>query len=562
MAQVSVQSLGAASCYNGGWSTGYREDTAGYFGYGGGVHYAMAFKISVPDIGQYGNPGSLSIYLGTSYNQYYGNSSCRCLVSITSVDPRTTGAYSPSSVIVQQSVSYTPGGAVSVSLGAGSLHAGTYYVWFSEDGSGWAETNAYDFSASLSYTIAATGPSSTTVTPYVALGNPMTIDISASRTNYTHKLAYTVVRLTDITNMATLKNAEYFELTANAKTGYSWTVPITLASMIKDSISAALVIRCSTFDGTSELSGSPTYNTACVVSVPGSIKPSISNISIDKIETGIDVLDTGALSSMNGGSPLYLQGYSSVHVDVTADTTNDYGATISNCVITCDGVSYDASGGSDATVSTWFADTDVLANPGSIYITAVITDSRGRTDTFTTSVNVIPYSRPTLKNISCYRSDTSGQASTTGTEISAAATAIYSSCVGQNSIISIIARYRPTGGTWVEPATTLVSAAPNVFITNKNSTGDDLSPTVSYVVQFAVTDLLNTTLIEQVIPTMNVTYHARAGGGGIAVGKISEHEDAFEIGYHKMFVAPGIYGDEDVYQMTGEEGQIYFKLLE
>ena len=119
-------------------------------------------------------------------------------------------------------------------------------------------------------------------------------------------------------------------------------------------------------------------------------------------------------------SSLYIKGKSKVKATISA--YGEYGASITEISYTVDGKSY----GSGVT-------SDYLSGTGTLTIKATAKDSRGFINTYSTSITVYDYAKPTIQVSTCARSDASGNISDSGTSLRIEAQRSMFSVGGQNS---------------------------------------------------------------------------------------------------------------------------------
>ena len=203
----------------------------------------------------------------------------------------------------------------------------------------------------------------------VTIGESMTINLPRASSSFTHNLAYTFG-----------DQSETIGTGIGAST--TWTVPLSLISLIPNATSGKGSIRCRTLKGDTTIG---ITNVSFTAKVPSSAVPTISSVSIAEATEGI--------ASKFGA---YVQGYSKLSVNITA--AGVYGSTISKYETTISGKTY--SGKS--------IQSDVLTESGNITITVKVTDSRGRTATTTKTINVLAYSKPVITSFSAARATSSG----------------------------------------------------------------------------------------------------------------------------------------------------------
>ena len=163
----------------------------------------------------------------------------------------------------------------------------------------------------------------------------------------------------------------------------TWTPPASLMNEIPSATSGEVQIIVHTFNSSGTLIASRT--SLITVTVPDEVVPTAT------------VTRTNTVATFG----VYTQGISKCRVQTTA--AGAYGSTITSITTTCEGVSYS---GSDIT-------TNLLTGSGSVAVTTVVKDSRGRTATVSGSITVYAYSTPAIE-LTVHRCDAGGTADEMG----------------------------------------------------------------------------------------------------------------------------------------------------
>jgi len=255
--------------------------------------------------------------------------------------------------------------------------------------------------------------------------------------------------------------------------------------------------------------------------------------------------NTGAISGSTFDG-LYVQGYSQAQVTFDESKVSpQYGADITGTQISWNGSTADAAP----------YRTPVLSKSGDQVVKCIVTDSRGLKSTKELTVNVLPYAKPTLNNISIYRSTSGGTASDTGTYIYFRATGVYSNLNGRNSL-SMKAAYRPVGTTgWTE----------STIQSGTGAAKGNVSTTNSYEARITATDALgNSATFNAVVPTAEAAFNIKPGGKGAAFGKYAEKDktldlDDWDLETTGKIKAANMYPVGSVYCMvSGESPNVLF----
>lgn len=202
----------------------------------------------------------------------------------------------------------------------------------------------------------------------VELGQEMTITITRAAEGFTDTVSWSCG-----SESGTIA-------TKTALTQLKWVPPVSLASQAPEDTQAAVVLTVTSFLNGSQVGSK---DTAVQCSIPESVVPTLAVTVEDRMDY---------LSKFGG----YVQNQSQARVVTQA--AGAYGSTIKSITAKCGALS--ASG---ADVS--FA----LGQSGSVPITVTVTDSRGRSASFETSITVLPYRLPQVTIREAYRCDKTGQ---------------------------------------------------------------------------------------------------------------------------------------------------------
>lgn len=201
----------------------------------------------------------------------------------------------------------------------------------------------------------------------VVLGQEMTIRISRASSTFSDTVTW---------RCGSLSGSLAEQTTASE---LKWTPPVDLAAQATDSTAVPIVLTIQTFINGSQV-GSREIGVSCTV--PDSVVPTVSAVVTDRM----------GYADTYGG---YVQSQSQARVVTTA--AGAYGSTIRSIALRCGSLT-----GSGADVS--FA----LADSGEVPITVTVTDSRGRTAQWSSSINVLAYRKPQAAVTQAYRCDSEG----------------------------------------------------------------------------------------------------------------------------------------------------------
>lgn len=348
-------------------------------------------------------------------------------------------------------------------------------------------TYAVSVSASGTHTLDTIPRASTVSATNVNLGSASTITITRASSSFTHTLTYTFGSATGTI------------VSKTTSTSVSWTPALTLASQIPKAVSGSCTITCDTYSGSTKV-GSKTCT--LTLTVPSSVKPTISSLTATRVDG--DVPSAWAI---------YVQSKSKATLTING-AAGVYGSTIS---------SYSISGGGYSSTASSFT-TGFLTSSGTITFTAKVTDSRGRTsDAATVSISVVAYSAPTCSSHLSQRATSSGTVSDDGTYVKGTVTFSYSSCSSKNTVTTATYYKKSSASSWTNASKTFTSGTAFTY------GGGTISTENSYDVKYTITDAFTTVTIPDIVSTASVLMDFKAGGKGIAVGKVAEHDKTFEV---------------------------------
>lgn len=321
------------------------------------------------------------------------------------------------------------------------------------------------------------------------LGTAQTLTVTRQSTSFTHTIT------------ATCGSSTSTVCTKSSNTAISFTPPLSWASNNTTGISVSVTYTITTYNGSTSV-GSNSYTKTCTI--PVSVKPSCT----------ITVSETTTYTSEYGG---LVQGYSKVKVVVTP--TLAYGSSIASYSTTVDGKTYAAS----------TFTTSELSSSGALTITTTVTDKRGRKGTASTTINVMEYSPPAISSLDVHRCDEDGTANDQGSFVKVVFSYSVSPLDDDANRCWSTVEYKKTSES--EYVNSIDTPLDDVFTVTDRSVifaADDGS---SYDVSLVVEDGLVTVRRTTAVSTAVVLMHWKADGTGLAVGKISEESDCFDVGF-------------------------------
>ena len=191
-----------------------------------------------------------------------------------------------------------------------------------------------------------------------------------------------------------------------------------------------------------------------------------------------------------------------------------YGSTIKSYSITGGGYS-----GSASTLTTGF-----LNNSGTITFKATVTDSRGRVSAeASVSITVTAYSPPYFNSSLSQRCLSNGTLDDDGTYIHALVSFGYSTCGGKNTLKTSVQYKQVSAEQWTDAGVTFASNT--AFTYGKGQ----ISTETSYEVRYTLEDAFSTISVQEIVSTAAVVMDFKNGGKGVAIGKVSESDNTFEV---------------------------------
>lgn len=303
-------------------------------------------------------------------------------------------------------------------------------------------------------------------------------------------------------------------IATNVGTGTTWAVPLPFMNDIPSSTSASGRIYVDTYNG-STLVG--TKYTGFTVTVPASVKPTCS-IALDDT-TGIDDIY---------GSPV--KGLSKIKVTVTG--TPAYSSQITSYSISVNGSTY----------NTATATTGVLTKSGSVPVNVSVTDKRGRTGTASYTMSVQNYTAPAISMLTVKRCDSDGTENAQGEYCQLAFNATVSSMNSKNTATYSYGYKQSTASSW---STGTLTALNNKYSVSNSTYTFKADSNASYDVRVTVADRHGSTTRTTSVSTAFTIMNWHESGTGMAIGKVSEKENTFEVGIAADFQSPAfgrVYG--------------------
>lgn len=283
-----------------------------------------------------------------------------------------------------------------------------------------------------------------------------------------------------------------------------YTLPLDVAKQLPNATTGTMTAYLYTYNSSGTQIGS-TASKTFTVTVPSSIKPSISSVSAELVNS----------NSVINGWGVAVAGYTKVKVSASA--SGSYSSTISSFTIS-GGYSTTQNGASLAYTG------GVISSSGSKTFTVVAKDSRGRSSDSksATAITFYAYSKPTVSSFTVARSSSNAK------KVVVKANWTFSSVNSKNAATATLYYKKSSNTSWTTYGT--IAKNTNVTLTN------DFEETSSYNFKVVVTDSLSNSAQEEgFVSTIEVTMDFRAGGKGLGIGKIAE-SDNLEIAFDTIFM--------------------------
>lgn len=309
----------------------------------------------------------------------------------------------------------------------------------------------------------------------------------------------------------------------------TWQIPETFMNDIPNATSGSGLIHVDTYasDGNTLIGSKYCGFTA---TVPAEVKPELS-VKLEDI-TGVDDIY---------GSPV--KGLSKIKVIPTV--TLGYKSPIDYCSITIDGVKYEPDPSTDMVVTT-----GALQKAGSSPVTVTVRDTRGRTDTWTYTMNVQDYTPPRVVVLDVRRTDESMVENDQGTHATVTFTTAVSSMNSKNTATYKL-EYKKTTESEDDYQEIDISELNNNFNVMNHAVVFPADVSSSYDVRLTVTDRHDSAVRTTSVSTAFSLMDWHASGTGLRFGGVAELENTLQndlslrqAGNRYAFSTPGIANEE------------------
>lgn len=354
-------------------------------------------------------------------------------------------------------------------------------------------------SASGSKTLTTIPRASTLSASNGTLGVNQTLTITKKYSSAVSTITYSCRGTTDISGTIANKISG---------TSVTWTPPLNLAYANFYGKNLSIVLTIATYDSASATSpiGSNSITISCTI--PSSIKPEVS----------LNIVDPTGYADIYGG---YLKKLSKLKVTITA--TPKYDSPIATYKTTINGVTY---GSAQFT-------TGVLTESGTFAVNSSVTDKRGYSNSAKKDISVKNYDEPKINKLTVHRANHDGVENDQGAYVRVDFGSTITALDGKNTA-SYKLEYKKSG-------TSTYTVVNLTHLNNSYSFSDGFyifkaETGSSYDVRLTATDNFMSISRTTSVSTAFTLMHWLASGLGMAIGKVAELTNVFDIGLQTRFL--------------------------
>lgn len=328
-------------------------------------------------------------------------------------------------------------------------------------------------SARVNYTLT-TIPRESTISSITGdtIGSNITVNIARQSSSFTHQVWWRINGTGSWTSLGT-----------GYGTSCTFTLPMSVCNSVTQSTTCTLNIAIRAISGGSYVGGE--VWSSKTVNVPSSVVPSFSSIGVSEAVSSIASLG------------IYVQSKSKLNLSING-ASGSYGSWITAYSISVDGQNIYAASGT----------TNVINGSGNLTITARITDSRGRTASKTTTINVKAYSAPRLTSYSATRQSTPTNVSVVA---SGSITSLLNGSTQKNSLTYVVKYKQSSASSY----TSVTVKSGGLSFSNLSRTLTNIDSTKSYDIQLVLSDYFSSVTYQLKLSTTNVIMDLKSSGVGI-----------------------------------------------
>lgn len=321
------------------------------------------------------------------------------------------------------------------------------------------------------------------------IGNAINIPITKYSSGFKDSLTISVAG----TTIKTINN-----ISNGYDVSFSSTELTNIYKKIPSSTTATFTFKLTTKSGSTTVGTSTKTATG---TIPSSVKPSIS---------GVTISEAGSIPS---GWGIYVKNKSKLKFVISASAGS--GSSISSIKTVINGGTYTGT-----TITT-----NTITASGNLTATITVTDKRNRTASTTKTVSIVDYAVPYVTSLNAFRCNSDGTANDKGTYMKIELVGGVTSLNGKNTYAYKIQYKKSTESTYQ-----------TINITNQDTTIDyttivSAESASSYNVQAVLADYFTSiTISTQPVSSVFRTINFKAGGRGVAFGKIAEKDNTVDFG--------------------------------
>lgn len=371
----------------------------------------------------------------------------------------------------------------------------TFSFSFSQEFNIYFNGNVGTKSGSGSATLNTIPRASSLTVPTINFGDAGTLTISRASSSFTHTIK------------VDFGAYEKTVATKTTATSVSFTPPLTWANAIPNKTSGECVYTIQTYNG-STLIGTKT-KTGTLKLLAADAKPTISGIALTKVKGNAQDTFTEYVRTIS-------------EVKVTTNASGKYGATIKKYQVTIGSSEYAATSSNTLTSG--------LNTAGNRPITVTVTDSRGYTNSSSTSVTVTDYDEPTITGFSAFRCDSGGTEADDGIQAKCTVKYNVSPINNKNGNTWTIRARKEGDTTW----SNLLNGS-GYSVNTSQITSAFFNVDYPYEIELSVSDTFKTVSKIIQIPTAFTLVDYHSTGKGIAFGKVATTQDLFDVNFPALF---------------------------
>lgn len=416
--------------------------------------------------------------------------------------------YNAGNFLVQINGSNEYSSATRIKLYKGTrVASGTKRIYHNSDGT--ASFSVHIEAAIYLFAVNCTGDQTFTLNTIARTSNPTvnkssmnfgeTVRITTNRaaTSLTHTLSYQIGTSTGT-------------IASNVGAYYDWTPPLTLCSTMPNGVTGTCVITCTTYYGNTQIGSSTTQLT---LNVPSSVVPG-GTITVDEAETEVK-------QKFNA----YVKGLSRLDIDV--EGAGIYGSSVVSVTLYANGATYTVDGSSLSAI------TEYLISSGTVYISATVKDSRGRSGTIQTTITALDYTRPWANTWSAYRSNASSYAADDESSVVALIWDLeITALAGNSGTLKVYYKKHEDPDSSYTQISAITGSGTHIQ-NQTHVTGINVDDSYDFKLEWA--DEYATTILIAYVSTAFTLVDYREDGHGIGFGKVAESNYGFDVGLDTIF---------------------------